>query len=201
MADTGAVLCGTGANADRDGNPAWTNTSNITVGTDAAGASVNPDKLDYSDWLRATNFDFSAIGGSDTINGIEVTFRRNASYAEQFEDSAIYLRTSAGQSGNNKASGTKWDSAKVTVVYGSSSDMWGTSYTATDIKDSSFGVDLSVHRNPGGGSSVNVYWVKITIYYTPAASGYGNDVFGVSSASISKVFGVETANIDKVFGA
>ena len=36
--------------------------------------------------------------------------------------------------------------------------------------------------------------------YTAAATGYANDVIGVSSANIAKVNGVTTANIDKVIG-
>jgi hypothetical protein len=36
--------------------------------------------------------------------------------------------------------------------------------------------------------------------YTAAATGYANDVIGVSSTNIAKVNGVATANIDKVIG-
>jgi hypothetical protein len=40
----------------------------------------------------------------------------------------------------------------------------------------------------------------IEIDYTPASSGYGNDVNGVASANISNVSGVATANISNVMG-
>ena len=40
----------------------------------------------------------------------------------------------------------------------------------------------------------------IEIDYTPASSGYGNDVNGVAAANISNVSGVATANITNVMG-
>ena len=47
--------------------------------------------------------------------------------------------------------------------------------------------------------SVNLS-VTITLDYTVAATGYGNDVNGVASANIAKVIGVATADIEKIIG-
>ena len=38
------------------------------------------------------------------------------------------------------------------------------------------------------------------IDYTAGATGYGNDVIGVSSGDIDNVIGVATANIDNIIG-
>ena len=47
---------------------------------------------------------------------------------------------------------------------------------------------------------IQAFELFVTVDYTAAASGYGNDVNGVGSANIGKVDGVETANIEKVIG-
>jgi hypothetical protein len=44
------------------------------------------------------------------------------------------------------------------------------------------------------------YELFVTVDYTAAATGYGNDVNGVASANIGKVDGVATANIEKIIG-
>mgnify|MGYP003141076655 CR=1 FL=1 len=47
---------------------------------------------------------------------------------------------------------------------------------------------------------MTLYELFVTVDYTAAASGYGNDVIGVATANIGKVNGVATANIEKVIG-
>ena len=49
-------------------------------------------------------------------------------------------------------------------------------------------------------TQVRLFELYVTVDYTAAASGYGNDVNGVASANIAKVDGVATANIEKVIG-
>ena len=47
---------------------------------------------------------------------------------------------------------------------------------------------------------ITLYELYVTVDYTAAASGYGNDVIGVATGSIGKVNGIATASIDKVIG-
>tara|TARA_R110002167_G_scaffold324398_2_gene530461 strand:- start:3595 stop:4152 length:558 start_codon:yes stop_codon:yes gene_type:complete len=47
---------------------------------------------------------------------------------------------------------------------------------------------------------ISAYELFVTVDYTAAAAGYGNDVIGVASANIGKVNGVATGDIEKVNG-
>ena len=54
-----------------------------------------------------------------------------------------------------------------------------------------------------GRGRFNRTWVAtawLTISYTPASIGYGNDVIGIDSGDIGKIWGIATADISKVNG-
>lgn len=59
--------------------------------------------------------------------------------------------------------------------------------------------DCSVKIEPNN-QGVTAFELFVTVDYTAAPSGYGNNVSGVASANIAKINGVETANIEKVIG-
>jgi len=171
MAVTSFKYAGTAANADRDGKPAWNNPDYAKTG-DMISADCSIDKNDYSDWLRLTNFGFSSsdIPTGSTINGIEVEiWRRAPTPTSTISDSAIYLRKSTGQTGDNKASGDAWLLADITgKTYGGSTDMWGTSLTQSDITSSTFGIDLSAYYSGALSATATalVYYIRIRVYYT-----------------------------------
>ena len=58
MSVTSYKIAGTGASADRDGKPAWSNPGRITA--DDASYTNSSTKNTYSSWLRATNFGFTS---------------------------------------------------------------------------------------------------------------------------------------------
>ena len=204
MADTGFIFPGTAA--DGGGGDHSLDGSVNNIKTDDSNHSdfdcFDAFSTHTSNWYRATNFDFSAIGDGDTIDGIEVVIKHVLNLGgTSYSDADVQLRTTAGRTGNDK--GVQPPSSLTTTTYGGATDTWGTSYGATDIKGSDFGVDFNITGSiPGGGVvQYEVYYVKMKIYYTAVASGYGNDVLGVPSANISKVHSVETANISKVYGS
>lgn len=157
-------LAGTAANVDRDAKNAWSNPDNAKT-DDLTYASVSIAKSTYSDWLRLTNFGFSLIYGA-AIVGIEATIKRYGSNANEVSDSALYLRKTSGQTGNNKASATAWPTSVGTATYGGSTDMWGTTLTYADINSSDFGIDLSA-ANSNGISARTAYvdYIKLSVYY------------------------------------
>jgi len=123
----------------------------------------------------------STVPAGATINGITVKIERyNAGAANDFPttivDSAIYL-TKDGSTviGNNKSTGATWQSSdnNTTVDFGSSSDLWGTTFTAAEVNASTFGVmispALSVNGQGENGSSAKIDQVIITVDYTGGA--------------------------------
>ena len=59
--------------------------------------------------------------------------------------------------------------------------------------------DCSVRIEPNN-QGMTAFELFVTVDYTAAPSGYGNNVNGVAPANIAKIDGVQTANIEKVIG-
>jgi len=103
----------------------------------------------YSDWLRFA-FDFSGEGIPEgaTIVGVEARREGGATATNSVSDSAVYLRDSGGQVGDNKATETMWPSYSDGVeVHGAADDDWNAGLTYDDLAD--IGLDVSVINNHG----------------------------------------------------
>jgi len=165
------------ASVDRGGNPEWLSPDNAkTDDNNYANSSVG--KGGVSDWLRLTSFGFDGGGGlpeGATVEGIEVQYKRAANAADVITDSVIYLRDSSGQVGDNKASATKWATSKETKTYptsGGESDTWNAGLEASDIRASTFGIDLSADNTDEDNiRAAQIYFCQIRIYYTAPAAG------------------------------
>jgi len=171
MAVTGYKSPGTAASVDRDSKQLWSDPDGAKA--DGGGVADSfPDKDDYSDWLRLTNFGFDTgdIPSGATIDGIELKIDHlSIITATAITDSALYLRKTSGQVGDNKASGSDWPTTEETVTYGGATDTWNASLVDTDIRSTDFGSDLSIFNDEfGGGGSVD--WLQIRIYYTEAGT-------------------------------
>lgn len=181
-------IAGTGASVDRDTKPDWVNYSNITAESNYSYCYTSNN---YSDWLRASNFGFTTtdVPSGATIEGIEVQVSTANGYSTNV-DSAIYLRKTSGQVGDNKASATNWGGVR---TYGATNDTWNAGLTDTDIVSSDFGVDVSALGQTKNESEAWVYYVKVRITYTEAAGGEtynetpsgGIVVVGTATESIS----------------
>jgi Tfp pilus assembly protein PilX len=167
-------------------------TSNATyANTGTLANNANSPNLDLS------NFGFS-VPTSATISGIAVNIQRKAgvnSAANYITDTDVYLMKSAGATvGTQHAqpATVKWPTSDVdaqgkavTQPYGSTSDLWGTTWSAANVNASSFGVRIRAHgtcTSPGCTSTVTGYVnaVTVTVYWTTGAS------IGASGSSIAE---------------
>jgi len=135
----------------------------------------NLGKEAYGYWLRCTNFGFSTddLPTDATIDGIEVQIEKSVSAldANTITDSAIYLRKTAGQTGDNKASAAYWPTTEAYATHGGAADDWNATLIDTDIRHSDFGIDISPYNTDSGGThSPNVDHVQIRIHYTEAST-------------------------------
>lgn len=173
MAVTGYKSPGTCTSEDRDGKAAWSNPSYASASEDDRAIS-DVGASTYSDWLRCVNFGFTTgdIPEGATITGIELSIERQAETAVNTYDSAIYLRTSAGQgTSDNKAVADLWPTADASATYGGDADTWNTGYDDSDIRDSTFGVDISIANNHGTQArEARIDHVQIRVYYTVAGA-------------------------------
>lgn len=160
---------GTCASADRDGKAEWANPDNAKASDDSRAQSGVVQET-YSDWLRCTNFGFDTddIPSGATIIGIEMKLERKAIINNYVADSAIYLRDSGGQTGDDGAFPfIKWTNVDVEKIHGGKVDDWNAGLSDSDVRASSFGVDISA-RNTFTLSSVWCYidCVSIRIHFT-----------------------------------
>lgn len=170
MPVTGFKSPGTITNEERPGND-FTNPGYAAASDDSRTIADVSGGGSVSDWLRCVNFGFTTgdIPDGAVITGIEVTIEDHGE-TTNISDSAIYLRTSAGQSGNNKATNT-WTTSDYVWTYGGDGDMWGTSYDDADIRDSTFGVDISAtNSHPNQAREARIDHVQVRIYYSTGAT-------------------------------
>lgn len=171
-ASAGQNFAGTGANVTGIGSASWSGSNNIGSdnGSNATVSKGSPDGSLTSNYLRGTNFNF-AIPSNATIDGIQVSMNRYASAnsgLDYVQDNSVKLVKGGVVTGNEKASAGNWSTTTSTVVnYGGASDLWGTTWTPSEINASNFGVVLSALVSRDNGTvTANVDYVSITVYYT-----------------------------------
>ena len=87
-------------------------------------------------------------------------------YYTDVADSVVKLVKAGAVVGDSKAASTKWPSSDVSVDYGGSADLWGTTLTAAEVNASDFGVVLSAAVT---GGTARVDRIAVTVFFsTPA---------------------------------
>jgi len=176
MADTGALSPQTMADDATVGTVAWNGTDEMKVEDDVTNTTIsvlsagNP----ISHYAKATNFGFAIPTGA-TINGILVEIRKmqqTVGVGNIINDNEIKIVKSDGTIGTtNKANSSDWSATLAYVSYGSSSDLWGETWTYSDINDVDFGVVFSAKRISGSSFLYpEVDHIRITVYYTEATT-------------------------------
>ena len=190
MASIGPLSPGTMADDSAVGSVSWSNPDNAKVSDDTRainqlGSAVGKE----SHYLKATNFGFSIPVGA-TINGIVVEIERSwqngSSAFGEINDGgsasggAGGLRIVKGGSisSTDRSVGAVWtNTTDAYSSYGSSSDLWGETWTAEDINASTFGFVISVmgFNGPSGTDpQAKVDHIRITVYYTVGVAGPTN---------------------------
>ncbi len=152
----------------------WTNPTNIyAIDSTYATAANSVNGTSYFG-LQATTFGFSIPSGA-TIDGIELTITRHASKATTYNrvyDANVYVMKDTSNIYSKTANATNWPTTDADRVYGGSTDLWGTTWTPTQINASTFGARLraAVYKTTGGDATTTAYVdaIKITVYYTYA---------------------------------
>ncbi len=169
MATQGPNLPSTGADVSGTGTVTWNVTSNITA-EDAATVGANLTIGASTHWLKATGFGFSIPSGA-TINGITVEWKVSIVNATSRHAQDIAARiVKAGTIGTtDRANATTYTTTLTWLSHGGASDLWGDSWSDTDINGSTFGAALSVIATQGSPSPA-IDACRITIDYTAAGA-------------------------------
>ena len=179
MASQGPNSAATFAN-DPTSGVTWTNVSNAASSNNSYAIFVGlPNDYQTTVYLKCTNFGFSIPGGA-TIDGIEVAIERKASVQSGVfwvRDFTVKLYKAGTIVGTDKAdTGLKWPTSDTDKTYGSSSDLWGETWSNSDINNSGFGIGIKVATIGGGNPkdpnvTAFIDWIRITVYYTTGGGG------------------------------
>jgi hypothetical protein len=160
---------GTMADSADVGTVAWTNPDNAKVSDGVyADVTFNPN-IGISHYLKATNFGFLIPSGA-TINGILVEIEMKRAINCDFDDKSIKIIKANGLFGSQEKKRDDevwWPDTDTYISYGSSSDLWGETWTKEDIENINFGIGISTESH-GGESTTHAYidHIRITVYYT-----------------------------------
>jgi len=141
----------------------WLNQADILTSNDVYASSFHDSST--SNAINGYNYGFN-IPGDATISGIAVSIEHKSSEVNRTTDSSIFL-TKDGNSlvGSNQASGQKWSTNDEIFSYGKVSDLWGTTWTPSEINATGFGVMASIVYGVGGGSTGYIDNMRVTVYY------------------------------------
>lgn len=187
MPDTGYIICATTANGDNGGTE-WSFISDATLDNDEeASVFLKADSL--SDYLIATNFDFSSIPQNAKIDGVQALVRKYSTSGNDIEDEYVYLVKNGSiisDCENKSVHDPDWnDGTPDNHIYGGAADTWGCSLTAADVKDSSFGLQIMAHNvNQGDQQYAKICFIKLRVYWSYTGIEAGDSAGGSESVEI-----------------
>lgn len=168
LADSSGPNSGSGANDASAGDVAWSTPTNIASSDDSYATSAI-GSLQTTQYLVATGFGFSIPAGA-TINGITVEIEKSRTGLGSVNDLAVRIVKGGVIGSTDKSNATAWPTTDAYTTYGSSSDVWGETWTSTDINASNFGVMIRGTNNAARSATARVDHIRITITYTPATA-------------------------------
>ena len=152
------------------GSVTWPNSGNV-IASDRSYATAAFSGFSATKALHAAGYGFSIPAGA-TIDGIVLEIERKASGANEARDNGggvDLLNSSSTEVGDKGDTGTNYPTSDAYATYGSSADLWGVSWAASDINSANFGGSLGC-TNLVSTTTVSVDHMRIIVYYTPAAS-------------------------------
>lgn len=136
--------------------------------------------------LKVSSYGFS-IPGNSMITGVKAEVLRYSSDPVSLKDTIVKLMNNETPVGTNKLSSNYWSTTASYQVYGSQSDLWGTTWTPADINSSGFGLFYKTENINPNISSVSAFvdHVRITVYFQ---STTGVMEYQISDNSFSTYF-------------
>lgn len=155
------------------GTVAWSNVGNVKASDNSyATCSFSPSLNQHSHYLIAKKFNLVLPVGA-VVLGISVAVERKAAIptpGARVSDAEVKLMKTGVIGGEDKANHPSsgylsyWHGAEETVSYGGASDLWGRTWTASDLNAEDFGVAISVVNGDEVVASIDS--VSVTAYFT-----------------------------------
>ena len=145
----------------------YANQSNAQYSDDVRASSANnlASSGNYTDYMVTSGFGFS-IPFTATITGVTVNVERSDDNVKA-KDNRISIVKGGSVGWQDKSNVLGWPASDGVVTYGSATDLWGETWTATDINASNFGFAFSAKRQGSGPQACYavVDQVTITVHY------------------------------------
>jgi hypothetical protein len=165
VASQGPLSPGTLVSLSDVGTVAWANVTNAAA-SDNARAEANIATSAVSHYLKATNFGFTIPSGA-TIDGIVVEVERREESAAGIRDNRVRIVKGGVVGSTDKAdTATNWPASDAYKTYGSASDLWGQTWTGSDINSSTFGMVIAATWTVAGSGLAEIDHIRITVHYT-----------------------------------
>jgi hypothetical protein len=149
---------------------AWGTPGNVNA-NDNNYTSVTGFGTAFSQTLSATNFGFT-LPTDASIKGIQVSigrFRSGGSTGEIQDNSLRLIKGGSVTGNNNGATSVNWPTSETVASYGTTTDLWGSSWNVSDINASNFGVALVVDNTNTfsflGTRTANIDYIQVSITY------------------------------------
>lgn len=174
MSDTGLIRGSSAVDDTSAGGFSINNKGNVIDTNTSTFADISTNGSN-SYYCAVTGFGLSVPSGA-TINGIDAVFSaRRSGPAGSFNNIKIIKGGTIVGTGTNIANGTLTTS-QADYTVGSSSDLWGQSWTDTDVNASNFGIAFNMFRTAMG--TPNCYDIHLRVYYTAGSSSFSHTATG-----------------------
>lgn len=175
---------GTMADDASIGSVIWGGPNNAKV-SDNAYTSYLSAGSDISHYIQATNFSFSIPAGA-TIDGITVEAEKSKTGSGDITDISARLVKGGMPFSSDMYNTSVWPGVDAYSTYGSTSNLWGVTWTPDDINSSTFGFGLSAMGSGTPPITAQVDHIRITVNYTPTGCASVYDSFMNLIRTISK---------------
>jgi hypothetical protein len=179
--DTGFLYGSSASGNTGGGATVWSNPTDALGAPNGVYAKANPVSGSFSGTRRllVMNFaDMTAIPDNATILGIEVSITRYGISPPTVRDNVVQLVKAAILVGDNKALTTAWPTADAAQIYGGPADLWGTTWSKSDLTHANFGVALAVRPVTTDGGQAWVDSISMKVYYETPAGSFFTQILG-----------------------
>jgi hypothetical protein len=198
------VATATAVNDTAVGSVAWSNVSNVTSSNNSR-ATVALGYNQISNYIRCKPASLSSIPASATIDGIVVSIERSSTVSMTVNDGFVRLYKSSTSSyvGANRGSATKWPTSDGSVNCGGALDLWGTTWTRSEVINNLEVGIVAWNNVPATSSTAQVDYVEFTIHYTLqqniSAPFLNNGITFFGPSARVQGFTMPLLSIDQVF--
>lgn len=151
------------------GSFSWSNLNNIIwdISTSSATSTITTRNA-YSNYISLTNFNLSSawLPANAEITGIQVEVERDVSNTRMRDTTVQLTKDWTNLIWDNYWNNSNWPTTKTITTYGSSSDLWWTTWTTADLLSPDFWVILQYRYRRNWSADVNIYRVRVTVDYT-----------------------------------